>query len=265
MSKATLTKRTEFCSSHRYHNPNWDDAKNKDVFGPCNNEHSHGHNYMLEVTLCGDIDPINGMIINLYDLKIYLWDVLKEFDHKNLNLDTPYFTDRIPTTENLAVTLWSQLEQHPHMPPLDHIKLYEDHTFFADVTAELLHGTNGLRDTPHASITRRYNFSAAHTLSTGQTTGHNYALEVTVTGPIANDTGQVVNLVSLDQFVQNKVLMRFNEKNLSDDKAFQHAQVGEKSLAQVVWQTLQEEPLFGTTLTQVRVSEGVNTSTAYRG
>ena len=65
MSKATLTKRLEFCSSHRYHNPNWDEAKNRKVFGACNNVNTHGHNYLLEVTLCGEIDPVTGMIINL--------------------------------------------------------------------------------------------------------------------------------------------------------------------------------------------------------
>ncbi|MCA9481633.1 MAG: 6-carboxytetrahydropterin synthase, partial [Nitrospira sp.] len=72
MAKATLTKRLEFCASHRYHNAAWDDAKNREVFGPCNNINTHGHNYLLEVTLEGEIDPVTGMIINLYDLKIIL-------------------------------------------------------------------------------------------------------------------------------------------------------------------------------------------------
>ena len=260
MSKATLTKRVEFCSSHRYHNPNWDDAKNREVFGACNNENTHGHNYMLEVTLCGPIDPVNGMIINLYDLKIYLWDVLKEFDHKNLNLDTSYFTERIPTTENLAVTLWKQLEQHPHMPPLDRIRLYEDHTLFADVTAaELLKGSAP----PHADITRRYQFSAAKNLPDGQTTGHNYSVEITVSGPIAPDTGQVVNLGTLDELVQKKALARFNRTNLSEDQAFSDSPPSEARLAEVVWNTLQDQ-ISGAVLTQVKVSEGPDTKAVYR-
>ena len=264
MSKATLTKRTEFCSSHRYHNPNWDDTKNKKVFGPCNNKNTHGHNYLLEVALCGPIDPVNGMIINLYDLKIYLWDVLKEFDHKNLNLDTPYFTERIPTTENLAVTLWKQLEQHPHMPSLDRIRLYEDHTLYADVTADLLNGTNGSPQSPHADVTRLYQFSAAQNLPNGQTTGHNYTVAVTVTGPIATDTGQVVNLETLDQLVAKKVLARFNGKNISLDTTFQDSLPSEAHLAQVAWSTLKEESP-GAALTQVKVSEGPDTQAVYRG
>ena len=259
MSKATLTKRVEFCSSHRYHNSNWDDAKNREVFGPCNNKNTHGHNYMLEVTLCGPIDPVNGMIINLYDLKIYLWDVLKEFDHKNLNLDTPYFETRIPTTENLAVTLWERLEQHPHMPPLDRILLYEDHTLFADVTAELLKKSPA----PHASITRRYQFSAAHNLHNGQITGHNYTIDVTVRGPIAPDTGQVVNLETLDELVQKNVLSRFDGKNLSEDEVFQRMPVSEGNLARIIWKYLEKE--MPCTLAQVAVSEGADTRAAFRG
>ncbi|WP_447970360.1 6-carboxytetrahydropterin synthase [Nitrospira sp. M1] len=262
MAKATLTKRTEFCSSHRYHNPNWDDAKNKEVFGPCNNKHSHGHNYMLEVTLCGPIDPVNGMIINLYDLKIYLWDVLKEFDHKNLNLDTPYFTDRIPTTENLAVTLWQRLAEHPHMPPVDRIKLYEDHTLFAEVTPELLN--NGSTQSPHAAITRRYHFSAAKNLPHGHTTGHNYTVDITVTGPIASDTGQVVNLGSLDQVVNEKILERFNGKNISEDEAFHDASPSESHIARVTWHALQDK-MTEAALTHIAVSEETDSHAVYRG
>ncbi len=264
MPKATLTKRTEFCSSHRYHNPEWDDTKNREIFGPCNNEHSHGHNYILEVTLCGPIDPVNGMIINLYDLKIYLWDVLKEFDHKNLNLDTPYFVERIPTTENLALTLWNRLEQHPHMPDLDRIRLYEDHSLFADVTAQLLKGKNEADQTPHVDITRQYQFSAAKNLSDGKVTGHNYLVEVTVSGPIAKETGQVINLGSLDQLVHDMVLRRFNEKNLSDDEIFQYAPVNEGNLAQTIWTVLKDK-ISGAALTQVTVREGSDTSAIYRG
>ncbi len=97
------------------------------------------------------------------------------------------------------------------MPHLDRIRLYEDHSLFADVTALLLNGKNESDQTPHADITRQYQFSAAKNLPNGQMTGHNYLVEVTVTGPIAKETGQVINLGSLDQLVQDMVLRRFNE------------------------------------------------------
>ena len=264
MPKATLTKRLEFSASHRYHNPKWDDAKNKQVFGPCNNEHTHGHNYIIEVTLQGEIDPVTGMIINLYDLKQYLWEVLEQFDHKNLNLDTPYFTTLIPTTENLAITLWKVLKQHPQMPTLDQVRLYEDPTLFADVTTEHLHGPESSTQSPHASITRRYGFASASQNHVGQSTGHNYATEITISGPIDPDTGQVVNIVSLDRLVQKAVIDRFHQKNVSLDPAFKHTSVSEGNLACFIWGTVVGEIPAGN-LTQVTVSEGPDTQATYRG
>ena len=264
MPKATLTKRLEFCASHRYHNPKWDDAKNKQVFGPCNNENTHGHNYLVEVTLQGEIDPVTGMIINLYDLKQYLWDILETFDHKNLNLDTPYFTDRIPTTENLALTLWKELEQHPQMPALDRIRLYEDHTLFADVTADLLHNSEASSPSPQVSITRHYNFSSATQSSSGHFTGHNYGVEITITGLIDPETGQVVNIDALDQIVRKGVVERFHQKNISLDPVFQDTCVSEGNLACLIWGVIVSEIPQGK-LDQVTVSEGPDTQATYRG
>ena len=74
---------------------------------------------MVEVTVLGEVDPKTGMVVNLFDLKRVLLNVLEEFDHKNLNLDMPYFKDRIPTSENLARVLWSQAgyaERHRDAP-----------------------------------------------------------------------------------------------------------------------------------------------------
>jgi 6-pyruvoyltetrahydropterin/6-carboxytetrahydropterin synthase len=110
MSTVLLTKRLEFAAAHRYIKPEWDDAKNRAVFGLCYNPPAHGHNYMIEVTVFGEVDSKTGMVVNLFDLKLALLKVLEEFDHKNLNLDIPYFKDQIPTSENLARVLWSKLD-----------------------------------------------------------------------------------------------------------------------------------------------------------
>ena len=107
------------------------------------------------------IDPVTGMIINLYDLKLYLWEVLKEFDHKNLNLDTPYFNNRIPTSENLAWTLWELLAKHPQLPALERIRLYEDDTLYAEVTRDFVQSSSSANT---ALIGRRYQFAAVHQL-----------------------------------------------------------------------------------------------------
>ena len=130
---ATLTKAFEFSASHRYHRPQWSDEENRRVFGACANPNGHGHNYMLEVTLTGPIDPVTGMIINLVDVKAVVEQVLEEFDHTHLNKDTPYFRDRIPTTENLAITLWERIA--PQLPPgpiLHNLRLHEDEDLYAD-------------------------------------------------------------------------------------------------------------------------------------
>lgn len=238
MSKATLTKRLEFCSSHRYHNPQWDDAKNREIFGPCNNVNTHGHNYLLEVTLRGNIDPVTGMIINLYELKKILNQVLEQFDHKNLNLDTPYFSERIPTTENLAIILWHLLKKNPVLPSPDSLRLYEDETLFAELRAE--HIGEGSPDANGASaiIARQFAFSAVHHAQSGNIQGHDYTLWIATKGPISADTGQVMNLQALEQIIRTHILTRFDKQNLSLDPAFADVPVTDSSLTQIIWETL---------------------------
>ena len=263
MSKATLTKRVEFSASHRYHNPDWDDKKNRLVFGPCNNEHSHGHNYMLEVTLRGEIDSVTGMIVNLYDLKQVLLEVLEEFDHKYLNLDTPYFNKDIPTTENLALVLWKIFDQHPQIPDLDKIRLYEDEHLFAEINADFFNNST-LTDQPKASITRRYHFSAGYHSSPDQFHGHNYHIDLTIHGSIDPQIGQVVNLSTLDQLVQSRVLQRFHLKDISHDPAFADSRISEGHLAHFIWDTLIGEVSRGN-LVEVKVSETPISETSYVG
>lgn len=255
MPKATLTKRLEFCSSHRYHNPDWDPQKNRDVFGPCNNENTHGHNYLLEVTLQGDIDPVTGMIINLYDLKQYLWDILIEFDHKNLNLDTPYFQDRIPTTENIALTLWNLLGKHPQLPQLDRIRLHEDDHLFAEVCADWVQRQS--RPTT-ASLSRLYNFSAIHHTPEGSVHGHQYDIWVTFKGSVPADTGQIIGLQPLDEIVQTHLIDRFHQQNITQDPEMGTAHITDSSLAQIFSKIL--SPHFRTPpLHQLSVSQGPDT------
>lgn len=259
MPKATLTKRLEFCSSHRYHNLDWDDAKNREVFGACNNANTHGHNYLLEVTLCGEIDPVTGMIINLYDLKQHLWDVLIEFDHKNLNLDTPYFTNKIPTTENLALTLWTLLEKHPQLPTLEKIRLYEDATLYAEVTKEFVESTS-----PNniALIGRRYRFAAVHQSKQQSFHGHEYELWVALKGPIPSDTGQIMELQELDQIVNHEILQRWEQKNISHDPLFSNSPVTDVYLAKQCW-TLLKPHLSSPPLAHTSISQQSETSATF--
>ena len=133
--KTLLTKRVEFSASHRYWNAKWSEEKNVEVFGKCTSKYGHGHNYLLEVTVEGEVDPDTGMIINLYELQPMISDVVKNFDHKFLNEDTPFFTDKIPTTENIASVLWdlmgSKLNGIPRCS-LYRIRLYETPDLFVE-------------------------------------------------------------------------------------------------------------------------------------
>ena len=99
-----------FNAAHRLYRKDWDDAKNKDVFGKCSNPLYHGHNYYLEVKVTGDVDPETGYVIDLKILKDIIHDeVMEKFDHKNLNEDTEEFRNLNPTAENIAVVIYDKL------------------------------------------------------------------------------------------------------------------------------------------------------------
>lgn len=133
MPEASLTRTFEFSASHRYYRPEWSEEENLRVFGACAHPNGHGHNYLLEVTVRGPIDPVTGMVINLVDLKAVVEGVLEEFDHRHLNLDVAHFRDRLPTSENLATTLWDLIAQR--LPPearLAALRLHEDEDLYVD-------------------------------------------------------------------------------------------------------------------------------------
>jgi 6-pyruvoyltetrahydropterin/6-carboxytetrahydropterin synthase len=107
----SLTKTFTFSAAHRLHSPALSEDENRTVFGKCNNLHGHGHNYELEVTVRGDIDPRTGMIIDLATLmQIVHQEVIERFDHKHLNEDTAEFRTLNPTGENIARVIWTLLK-----------------------------------------------------------------------------------------------------------------------------------------------------------
>lgn len=111
MPTVTVTRRVHFNAAHRLHNPSMSEAENRRIFGLCNNPNYHGHNYELEVSVEGEIDPKTGYVADLGEVKRLVEEhVIQHLDHKNLNLDVPEFRDLIPTTENLVVVIWRLLE-----------------------------------------------------------------------------------------------------------------------------------------------------------
>lgn len=120
-----LGRRYRFAASHRLHSPQLSEEENCRVFGKCNNPHGHGHNYVLEVSLSGDVDPATGMIANLAGLDAFVErQVLEEFDHRSLNQDVFAFRDRVPTTENLCIEIFRRLKTFPHAR-LERIRIEE--------------------------------------------------------------------------------------------------------------------------------------------
>lgn len=126
MPIARVTRRVHFCAGHRLHNPAWDEERNRATYGACSNPNGHGHNYDLEVTVEGEIDPDVGYVMDLRALKELLGvAVLSEVDHANLNLDVPWLEGVVPTTENLAVAIWRRLDGRIPAARLVSVRLWE--------------------------------------------------------------------------------------------------------------------------------------------
>ena len=126
-----LTRKTEFCASHRLFNPKFSPEKNKQVFGLCNNPNGHGHNYVLEVTVRGEVEVETGMVLDLKVLKkIITQEIIDKVDHKNLNVDVAFLKGVIPTAENVAIKFWEILEPKIHNGHLHEVKLFESERNF---------------------------------------------------------------------------------------------------------------------------------------
>ena len=105
-----VCRRTTFNAAHRLFNPEWSDEKNLEVFGKCSNSNYHGHNYVLETWIEGEIDPEMGYVIDLKKLKeLVNEEVGERFDHRNLNLDCPEFKELKPSAENIALVIYNLL------------------------------------------------------------------------------------------------------------------------------------------------------------
>ena len=132
-----VTRRAEFSASHVYHNPKLSPEENRRIFGKCNNPHGHGHNYTLEVTVAGSINPATGMVVDLKELKTLLErEVLQVMDHKFLNQEVAAFANTIPTTENIAVEIWKLLAPKLSFGKLHRIRLYETSDLYVDYYGE---------------------------------------------------------------------------------------------------------------------------------
>lgn len=134
-----LTRKAEFSASHFYWSDKLSPEENLRVFGKCANRNGHGHNYTLEVTVAGEIDPVTGFVVDLKQLKDVMHrEVVDVYDHRHLNLEIPDFQTTIPTTENIAIAAWKRLEGEVRQlgATLYRVRVYEMADLFADYYGE---------------------------------------------------------------------------------------------------------------------------------
>lgn len=264
--KCIINRRAQFSASHRYWLPELSEAENVQQFGLGSQFPGHGHNYVLFVSLIGELDEY-GMVQNLSEVKkVIKREVTNQLDYAYLNEVWPEFQQTLPTTENIARLIWHRLD--PYLP-LVRIQLFEHPELWADYQG------NGME----AHLTISTHFSAAHRLAHPNLSydenceiygkcarpnghGHNYHLEVTVKGEIDPRTGMIVDLGALQKVVDDYVVEPFDHTFLNKDIAY-FAQVvpTAENIAVYIRQLLQQ-PIqeLGAKLYKVKLIESPNNS-----
>jgi len=106
-----ITRRFNFSASHRVYNPGLSDEENYKIYGKCSNPNGHGHNYVMDVTVNGEVDDATGFVMDLTELKEVVQEsIIKKVDHKNLNVDVDFMKNTLPSTENIVRKFWEQIE-----------------------------------------------------------------------------------------------------------------------------------------------------------
>jgi 6-pyruvoyltetrahydropterin/6-carboxytetrahydropterin synthase len=123
--KAHLTRRYMFSASHRLHSDDMSPEENRATYGKCNNRYGHGHNYMVEITVSGQVDQSTGMVCSLVDLDAFVHQhVLERYDHQNLNL-VHEFAENVPTTENLCIAIYKIVQRGFRKAHLERVRIEE--------------------------------------------------------------------------------------------------------------------------------------------
>ncbi|PSO60131.1 MAG: 6-pyruvoyl tetrahydropterin synthase [Cyanobacteria bacterium QH_2_48_84] len=264
--KCIVNRRAQFSASHRYWLPELSEAENQKKFGAGTQFPGHGHNYVLFVSLEGELDEY-GMVVNLSEVKpVIKREVTSQLDYAYLNEVWSEFQKTLPTTENIARVIWQRLA--PHLP-LVNIQLFENPEIWADYQG------NGME----ASLTIKTHFSAAHRLARPDLSyeenceiygkcarphghGHNYHLEVTVTGEIDSRTGMLVDLGALQKLVDDYVAEPFDHSFLNKDISYFARVVPTAENIALHIGNLLQQPIqeVGTQLEKIKLIESPNNS-----
>lgn len=249
-----LTRKTRFSAAHRYYLDDLSEAENRRLFGLCALPHGHGHDYTAEVTVAGAVDPANGMVVNISELKPILQaEITDRLDGEYLTSSHPLLQGKIPSTEVLARIVWDRLETaiaQANLPArLHRVLLAESRSLWSECQVD---GQGEVMVT----LTRSYEFAAAHRLNSGCLSeaenrelfgkcnnphghGHNYQLEVTVGGDPDPRTGLIVDLGLLDRVVHEQVVDRYDHRHLNlDIEEFRELNPTSENLVRVVWDRL---------------------------
>lgn len=259
-----MTRRVTFSSGHRYWIPSLSEEENRARFGRWASRFNHGHNYVLDVTVEGMLQADNGMVINIKRIDDVLkGGLVREFDQKSLNDEVPWFAERAASLENLLAYIVGRLQEPGALPgeaSLVHVRLEEMPTLWAEWEA------SGL-----ITLTRTYEFAASHRLHAPALSaeenlalfgkcnnpaghGHNYVLEVTVTGAIDPRTGMLADITQLDEMVEREVVGRYDHKNLNEDiPEFQGLPTTSEIVAQMIFHRLRAASEVG--IVRVRLWE----------
>lgn len=135
MPVVTVTRRLKFNAAHRVFNPAFSDVQNRETFGKCNNPHGHGHNYVLDVSVEGEVNPDTGYVMDLSRLKdLVEREIVDAVDHHHLNIDVPFMQGTIPTAENLVIAFWRILAPTVAPARLSRLVLWETDNNYVEYT-----------------------------------------------------------------------------------------------------------------------------------
>ncbi len=269
-----LSRTVAFEASHRYCDPDLSKEENLRLFGKCYNPHGHGHNYVCEATVAGKVEPSTGMVMDIKGLDDIMKSVINsELDHKFINEDHPYFKDKNPTTENLAIYLWDRLEEKIETCKLFKVRVEEEENLLSEYYGS---------ENKMVYLTRIFDFCAAHRLHSQKLSdeenkelfgkcnnpnghGHNYRLEVLVKGEIDPKTGMAVDLGYVDSVVEDRIIKRLDHKHLNMDVAeFKDLNPTSENVVMVIWDLLNEQMPRGS-LYKIRLWETPKSCFEYLG
>jgi len=270
MTEACLTRREKFAAAHHYGLPRFSKEEAERFFGTTS---VHGHNYVLETTIRGQVSERTGMVINLKTLKeVVRHEAIAALDQRFLNEDIERFREEPPTLENISAFIWERLAPFFPGAELHRIRLYEEETLFVD----------RIRGESDVYLTRVYEFCASHRLHQRDLSdeenreifgkcnnpsghGHNYVVEVTVKGEVDGHTGVVGNLTEIDELVDERVVEYLDHKHLNSDvDEFRKLNPTAENIARVIWERLDSDP-GGAKLHRIRLYETARNIADYYG